>query len=293
MKPESPFPAGGHATSNLSDDERRTLYSAALHDQTLFDQLLEDEALREILSDPRERARIRQVFEDDRQPAWWSLFTLTRPAVVWAAAALLLVVTSASLYRWVGSGRAQDDGVRVASSERPFPGDSPQRTLEPRQSVQPSGETGRVPDSRATASTSDIASIAEVRDVQTDPAALSLASASPDPAMTPATRDKAFRIPVPGPLEVHFVPPADGKAMGVALTVNGGSVKVFPSGESEAATVKQGIPVTVTVPRRLQGSDVVEIRMVLADGAASTADFREMLAGGRAVVYSVRAAGRR
>jgi len=40
---------GGYATGTLTDDERTLLFSAALEDQSLFDALADEEALREFV----------------------------------------------------------------------------------------------------------------------------------------------------------------------------------------------------------------------------------------------------
>lgn len=43
---------GGYATGNLSDQEKEALFAAALRDQKLFDALMEEEALRELVEQP-------------------------------------------------------------------------------------------------------------------------------------------------------------------------------------------------------------------------------------------------
>jgi hypothetical protein len=49
---------GGYATNTLTDQEKRQLFEAALHDQTLFDALADEEALKAMLADPEARHRI-------------------------------------------------------------------------------------------------------------------------------------------------------------------------------------------------------------------------------------------
>jgi hypothetical protein len=49
---------GGYATNTLTDEEKRQLYEAALHDQTLFEALANEEALKSMLADPEARQRI-------------------------------------------------------------------------------------------------------------------------------------------------------------------------------------------------------------------------------------------
>src|SRR5262245_23953991 len=62
---------GGFASSTLSQEERRKLFNAALDDQVLFDELLNDEPLREILSDAATRSRLLTALSDDRLESGW------------------------------------------------------------------------------------------------------------------------------------------------------------------------------------------------------------------------------
>jgi|GEM_PF-906664 len=57
---------GGYATGTLTEAERRALYEAALTDQALFDALVGEEALREVLEDPRCRRQIEQALRAPR-----------------------------------------------------------------------------------------------------------------------------------------------------------------------------------------------------------------------------------
>ena len=49
---------GGYATGSLSDEERQLLLEAALEDQDLFDELMGEHALKELLDEPGARARL-------------------------------------------------------------------------------------------------------------------------------------------------------------------------------------------------------------------------------------------
>lgn len=78
---------GGYATGTLTPEERQALFDAALTDQELFDALVREEALREVLSDPAARAQLLAAVDDVPAPwyrHWW------RPAVVIATALLLV-----------------------------------------------------------------------------------------------------------------------------------------------------------------------------------------------------------
>jgi hypothetical protein len=64
---------GGYATGTLSAAERETLFAAALDDQELFDALMKEEALREVLEEPGTKAQLLAALEKPApQPAWWS-----------------------------------------------------------------------------------------------------------------------------------------------------------------------------------------------------------------------------
>ena len=49
---------GGYATDTLTEEEKRQLFEAALHDQALFDTLADEEALKALLADPQARQQI-------------------------------------------------------------------------------------------------------------------------------------------------------------------------------------------------------------------------------------------
>jgi len=49
---------GGYASDTLTEEEKRQLFEAALHDQTLFDTLADEEALKALLADPSARQQI-------------------------------------------------------------------------------------------------------------------------------------------------------------------------------------------------------------------------------------------
>jgi len=63
---------GGYATGTLTEAEREALFAAALEDQELFNELVGEESLRELLSDPGARAEMLAAVEPKpRVWAWW------------------------------------------------------------------------------------------------------------------------------------------------------------------------------------------------------------------------------
>src|ERR1041385_2552526 len=77
---------GGYATDTLTDRERELLFSAALHNQELFNALADEQALREFLSDPASRRQLLQALQM-REPGLIERLTswMRRPAS-WAVA---------------------------------------------------------------------------------------------------------------------------------------------------------------------------------------------------------------
>ena len=107
MKPEEIRKLlGGFATGTLTERERALLFSAALEDQTLFDALANEEALREMLADPATREELLQDLRarPAEQPAavprdsggvWaalWERMTPGRLALAGALAAVVLAI---------------------------------------------------------------------------------------------------------------------------------------------------------------------------------------------------------
>lgn len=78
---------GGYATGSLSETERKALFEAALEDQELFEQLADEQALKEVLDQPGARERLIAALEpSSSRAAWWM-----RPWP-WAAAAAALAI---------------------------------------------------------------------------------------------------------------------------------------------------------------------------------------------------------
>ncbi len=92
MSRETRHLVAGYATDSLGEAERRELLRAALDDQALFDTLVEEDGLRELLQDPAARQQVLAALEErtflERLRAWFE-----RPATLvdlGAVAALVL-----------------------------------------------------------------------------------------------------------------------------------------------------------------------------------------------------------
>jgi len=82
---------GGYATGTLTPEERTALMRAALEDQDLFDALMDEEALRETLSDRAFRSELIAALHS--RPRWWRMnWGWAGLAAATAAAALFVLL---------------------------------------------------------------------------------------------------------------------------------------------------------------------------------------------------------
>jgi hypothetical protein len=98
---------GGFAADTLTPEEQQRLYSAALQDQQLFNAIADEQALKELLTDPAVRRRLLQALNQTGisraggSPSWLDWFR--RPAgLAWAGgltAAALAVVLGTKVYQ--------------------------------------------------------------------------------------------------------------------------------------------------------------------------------------------------
>jgi hypothetical protein len=127
---------GGYATDSLTDVERQDLLRAALDDQALFDTLVEEEGLRELLADAEARQQVLGALEP---PDRWERFRawLRRPATVadllTVAAALVVAVVAQQVYQ--ATRQARD----LPAATRPAPRPLSQAHLDRLAALPPSG----------------------------------------------------------------------------------------------------------------------------------------------------------
>ena len=127
---------GGFAADTLTPEEKQALYSAALHDQQLFNALTDEQALKELLADPVVRRRLLQALKKTSSSgvggslSWLDWFR--RPAgLAFAgglAAAALAVVLGIRIYQ--DSLRQADQSVATEEAKPASRPAAPQ-TIEP------------------------------------------------------------------------------------------------------------------------------------------------------------------
>jgi hypothetical protein len=108
---------GGYATGTLTDEEKQTLFNAAVDDADLFNALADEHALKELLDDPTIRAQALRAAETPVFSIRASLrdwFERPRSKALVATAAVLVVAIAVTTYR-------DQQKLRVTQIERPSP----------------------------------------------------------------------------------------------------------------------------------------------------------------------------
>ena len=173
---------GGYATGTLSEDERKALFEAALHDEMLFAALADEHALREMLDDPGNRAAVLRALEP--KPRGWGLRWMVPVGI---AAGLVVIASVIFVFQ-----RPAPRGRVVEMAKVVQPALQPEVQLELPRSVPASAPAQRQAMNRAPAVTSR-------RDVREESKSI-LLSAPPLAGYAPAA--------TPAPLSPALTPPA-------------------------------------------------------------------------------------
>ena len=89
MKPEEAEKLlGGYAAGTLTPEERRSLFAAALEDQQLYEALVREEPLRELLADPAARRNLLAALDEVPKP-WY--YRDVHPGIITAAACAVVI----------------------------------------------------------------------------------------------------------------------------------------------------------------------------------------------------------
>src|SRR5437660_8517485 len=117
---------GGYATNTLTDAERKVLFEAALDNQELFNAMQEEQALKDLLSDPVSREQVRQALATPAMTkharAWWSEWWAWGSAASAVVAAILIV----TIIKW---NPVQPHRQEVAATHVMSPVDQPPVSL--------------------------------------------------------------------------------------------------------------------------------------------------------------------
>ena len=84
---------GGFATDTLTDRERELLFTASLTNQELFNALADEEALRELLSDPAARRQLLQALQPAEPGLFERLTSWMRRPATWAVAGSVMAAS--------------------------------------------------------------------------------------------------------------------------------------------------------------------------------------------------------
>lgn len=132
---------GGFAADTLTPEEKQRLYDTALHDQQLFDLFADEQALKELLTDPVVRERLLRSLrettstDDEGIASWFGWFR--RPAgLAWAGGlvgALFAVILGTNVYlESLREARSLVANEEAAPTYKPMPAPSaPQSTSPP------------------------------------------------------------------------------------------------------------------------------------------------------------------
>ena len=100
---------GGYATGSLSEAEQKELFEAALDDQDLFDELMREQALKEMLDQPGAKPRLMAALEK-KHP-------VRRPLVWMAAAAMVALAVGITTFTLLRTPKP----IQLATVQAPAP----------------------------------------------------------------------------------------------------------------------------------------------------------------------------
>ena len=126
---------GGYAAGTLTPEERQTLFGAALEDQQLYESLVREEPLRELLSDPAARANLLAALDNVPKP--WYYRDVHAGIIAAAVSAVVIVFLGVRL--WPVRTAPPVSVVSQAELPQPAKSDLPTTLFQQRQAA--TGET--------------------------------------------------------------------------------------------------------------------------------------------------------
>ncbi len=235
----------GYAAGTLSAAERQRLFSAAIHNQDLFDQLMEEETLRATLAHPFAKPTLIHALRSDAPSEAEAAAVAASPTTVaraittrsprwhYPSIAALVFIGLASLYFWL---KPSTQGPQLAQAPPP-----PERLAEKetaldgsaRPAAPPPSSSAAAPATPKPARPSPPASLRDERvDAPASPAPMA-APASPE-ATPPAARETITAAETAAPESKRaanaFTPAADPSAQVSALPVPNEAKRALSSG---------------------------------------------------------------
>ena len=222
---------GGYATDTLTEEERRTLFEAALGNQALFDALADEQALRELLQDPGARARLLGILREPKpSPMAGIVAWLRRPSVLALASAVaagivVIAVVGPQRQKMVTPPQVaelRDQKAQPAPQPEPKPaaqpGEPAARKSKPAKREETEYDTARRPqpaaavpqqqqaqaDALQTAPAKEAEKKQEELAAAAPPAARMLPAPAPPPAVTVTSAAPALPAPVANARDLYY-----------------------------------------------------------------------------------------
>jgi hypothetical protein len=227
---------GGYATGSLSEAERQVLFEAALKDQDLFDELAEEQVLKEVLDEPGARQRLLAALESGpHRTGWWM-----RPWPWAAAASALAMVIGIVIYNQTPPPEQPQQIAQVLKSPEPViapaaPAPAPVTPATPKRKAAPAPS----PEPPEELKKEENAAVADQVQAAKPQAAPQASGAVRQFAAARVPSVFAFSYAVGADGFLIIVPAAPG-----FLLVTANAAVLFPSG-----AVTAGAPVRIPIPR--------------------------------------------
>lgn len=125
---------GGYATGTLTEEEKKSLFEAALHDDALFAALADEQALKELLEDGAVRAQLLRATEEPRFTVLGALrewFEHPKSKALVATGTVLLAVIGVQQVRDVSRQQSKTSTMAELRVPAQPPAEAPQRAVDP------------------------------------------------------------------------------------------------------------------------------------------------------------------
>jgi hypothetical protein len=174
---------GGYATGTLTEAEQAALFAAALEDQDLFDELMREQGLKELLDSPGVRTRLLAALKPETE--WWQRRWVLGLGMAAAGLVIAIVLWPRPEAVQIAQVRVED-AAPLAAPPAPIVSDSkaPESKTVQRQAAKP-------------------AALADEKDSRSGPAAISQPEPTAAPAPPPAQPAASAPLNAPVAAEVR------------------------------------------------------------------------------------------